>query len=156
VEADEKTRPSRWGKGIAAVYAAFVVIMVGLVIFSRYHRADLVARDYYDRETKYQQQIDRLTRSVSLETPVTVSFEPNAKRIMIQFPREFVGRGVSGNIQLFRPSEAALDREFAVKPDNAGLQLVNTDVLRAGLWKVKILWRVDTLEFYDEQALDIE
>ena len=56
-----------WGKGIAAVYICFVVIILGFVFYFMNQDVDLVTHKYYDEEIKYQEQIERMKRTNELE-----------------------------------------------------------------------------------------
>ena len=64
------------------VYIAFVAGMGFLVLKASSQKFDLVTKDYYDQELKYQQVIDQAANSSRLSAPVTI--ERNRGRIKDQ------------------------------------------------------------------------
>ena len=78
----------RWPVGIAVIYIFFMVVVIGVVIFSTYHKVDLVSDDYYEQEMRYQQQIDRIERAGSLSKSVEWIYDQNLQSVTIQFPSE--------------------------------------------------------------------
>ena len=74
---------------------------VGFVVFCSLHPTDLVAPDYYERELRYQGQIQRMGQAQAQAT--TVRYDAATQRIQVSFPAELMRSGVSGSIQLYRP-----------------------------------------------------
>jgi len=149
-------RSKQWPVGIAIIYTSFVLILVAFVIYSRYQQVDLVTDDYYDQEIKYQQQINRIDRARSLSEPVNWIFEKKNKSLMIRFPTEFDPGQVRGNILFFRPSDAKQDKLVALNLSSDGTQLISTENLTPGFWKIKIFWYVDKKDYYKEGILVVE
>jgi len=144
-----------WPAGIAIIYILFVVILLALVIFSSYHSVDLVAKDYYEQEIKYQQQIDRINRADSLSAPVSWHHDKEQRLVTIQFPMELIADDVEGNILFFRPSDAKQDKLMAIRLSSKNIQTISTQHLIPGLWKLKIFWQIDQKDFYAEGILVI-
>ena len=144
-----------WPAGIAIIYILFVVILLALVIFSSYHSVDLVAKDYYEQEIKYQQQIDRINRADSLSAPVSWHHDKKQRLVTIQFPMELIADDVEGNILFFRPSDAKQDKLMALRLSSKNIQTISTQHLIPGLWKLKIFWQIDQKDFYAEGILVI-
>ena len=61
-----------WGYKITLVYIAFVAGMGFLVFKASSQKFDLVTKDYYEQELKYQQVIDQAANSSRLSEPVTI------------------------------------------------------------------------------------
>jgi hypothetical protein len=148
-------KSSHWPLGIAIIYISFVVILIAFVIFSTYHKVDLVTMDYYEQEIKYQQQIDRINRADSLSTPVTWHHDKGQRLVTIQFPMELKAIDVEGNILFFRPSDAKQDKLMALRLSLKNIQTISTQHLIPGLWKLKIFWQIDEKDFYTEGILVI-
>jgi len=144
-----------WPAGISIIYILFVVILLALVIFSSYHSVDLVAKDYYEQEIKYQQQIDRINRADSLSAPVSWHHDKEQRLVTIQFPMELIADDVEGNILFFRPSDAKQDKLMALRLSSKNIQTISTQHLIPGLWKLKIFWQIDQKDFYAEGILVI-
>lgn len=150
------SKKSRWGIGIAVAYAVFFLAMVSMVIASRFQRSDLVTRDYYEQEIKYQEQIDRLARTAAQGHALDIQFDAVLDAVSIQFPTAVAGSRVSGKIALFRPANAAYDKTYDISLDAANRQILSCDRLPRGMWRVKIAWRIDSEEFYTEEIVRLE
>ncbi len=112
---------------------------------------DLVTEDYYKQELGYESQMDKMRNARLLAQPVQVQVE--GRNVAVVFP---VREGnVSGEIQMFRPSDAQYDRRVAVAPDAAGKQQLNLAGLPAGLYRLKIDWKAGEKSFYTEEAINI-
>jgi len=149
--------PSKsWPVGIAVIYISFVLLLVAFVIFSTFQQVDLVTEDYYDEELKYQQQINRMTRAQSLSKPVEWIYNKNKKSLTLKFPSEISPREVKGTVLFFRPSDAKQDKLVAINLNTENIQLINTENLTPGLWKLKIFWQTGNIDYYKEGVLVVE
>lgn len=146
---------SRWPVGIAATYIAFVIIVIGIVIFSTYHKVDLVSEDYYEQEIKYQQQIDRINRTRALSKSVEWHYDKQLRLLTLHFPEELESRRVQGQVLFFRPSDARQDNLIELQLTSGNTQIINTQHLIPGLWKLKIFWKVNDRDYYTEGTLVI-
>ncbi len=150
------TKKSHWGIGIAVVYGAFMLLMVGLVIASRFQRSDLVARDYYEQEVKYQDQIDRLRRTAELGHLIIANFDRQTNSIIVDYPAGLPRDQVSGKLMLFRPANAASDRSYDISLDDKNRQVIDCTRLPRGAWKLKFMWHLGAEELYSELNIDLE
>jgi nitrogen fixation protein FixH len=132
-----------WPVSIIVFFAIAVAGCVGFVVFCSRHPADLVAADYYDREIRYQGQIDSLSRTRASGLKASVSVDAAQKSIVVRIPKEQLAGGVSGNIELYRPSSEKLDRKLALALGTDGRQTINASDLPDGLWKVRVSWTAD-------------
>lgn len=145
-----------WSWGIVAAYLLFAATTLGFVAFSFSQRVDLVSRDYYQRETDHQQQIDRVERTGMLPDGIAWSMRRQGEQILFQFPQDQVEGKVEGSMHLYRPSNASLDRKLIIKLDANGQQSLAANELEAGLWRVKISWSLGAEEYYSEFAFVME
>ena len=142
-----------WPVAIIAFFALFISATLGLVIFTSFHRMELVSKDYYEQEIKYQDQIERLNRTQRIRSRVALSYDPVKQQITITMPPEHTRRHVEGRIHFYRPSAAGLDREVKLECGTDGLQVVNAANLRPGLWKVRVFWTAGRKNFYDQMVV---
>jgi hypothetical protein len=145
-----------WAWAIGIIYSIFVILLIGFIIFSLFNRVDLVSNDYYAQELKYQQQIDRINRSRTLTTPIKCDYSNTNKILSLAFPNPGDSRTITGEIIFFRPSDARQDKLVRLRLDNKGKQKIDVQSLSSGLWRVKIFWQLDTLEYYNEIVVVIE
>jgi hypothetical protein len=143
-----------WPAAIAIIYILFLVVALGTVIFSRYQQADLVESDYYRQGLEYQAQVNRLRNTAAL-TPrqkPRIQLE-NSEALLIEMPLSAAMSRPAGTIMLYRPADASADRVFQLETSDKGVQRIDISTLARGMWRVKITWRLDGREFYDDQTV---
>ena len=139
-----------WGKGILLTIIAFVGFILTLVIISvRQDDIHLVTENYYEKEIKYQDQIDRETSAAGLNREVLV-FDSHSKTMVLDLPV-----GAKGNLQLFRPSDARLDQELSLDILEEGKTTVPLVKLKSGYWKVQLTWTENGVDFYQEKKISL-
>jgi hypothetical protein len=143
-----------WGKKIAALYIGFVVLVVGMVIFAMTKNTDLVSDNYYEKEIKYQEQIDKEKRTKEL--PEQVKIEYLGSYVSVKFPQTYNSKDIKGSILFYRPSEASRDFRLNIEPDEKGEQKIVTNKFSKGIWKVQINWKMNRTEYYNESSIRIE
>lgn len=135
-----------WPIALTLVILAFVAMVVGFVIWSLGHRVHLVAPDYYEREIRYQDQIDREVRTRDLGPEYGLTHDAAGHRLVVRIPAEHAG--ASGTVELYRPSDAALDREIPLAADGEGRQEISLAGLKSGLWRARLTWAHGTNEYF--------
>jgi hypothetical protein len=148
-----KSTRNPWPLAIIAAFAVFIAGTVALIVLACSHRTDLVSRDYYEQELRYQGQIDRLDRTRRLQPPVSVAYDASQRQICLSLPPEHARREAKGRILLYRPSAAGLDRQIQLALDADGRQTVDVKDLRRGAWKVRVSWTVEGEEYFLDQSL---
>lgn len=146
--------PSRnpWPIAITGFFAVAILFIVTFIAFAMRQREDLVSADYYEREIRYQSQLDSMNRSQALAAQAVVTFEPAQQAIVITLPPAQT-QGAKGNIHLYRPSDARLDRNVPLALNAAGIQRLDAKDLRDGLWKVRVKWNVGGKEYFVDQPV---
>ncbi len=144
-----------WPVAIGIIYGAFVLTLIGFLIFSSFNTVDLVSNDYYKQELVYQEQIDRIKRSKSLTRPLTWDYDRKGEIITIQFPDSFTSDKIHGKIHFFRPSDSSQDIFEYIRADSRNQQRISTKDMGQGLWRLKIIWEYQITEYYDESIVFI-
>jgi nitrogen fixation protein FixH len=150
------TKPSRnpWPIAIAGFFIIAVIFIATFIAFAMRQREDLVSSDYYEREVRYQSQLDAMKHSQAFAAQTVVTFEPAGQSIVITLPSQKNG-GVKGSIHLYRPSDARLDRELPLALNAEGIQRLDAKTLSDGLWKVRVTWSAGGEEFFIDQPVVI-
>ncbi|WP_154857623.1 FixH family protein [Cyclobacterium xiamenense] len=139
-----------WGNGIILVFVAFVAVMATMVtICMKQDDLHLVTDNYYEEEIKYQEHIDKVGNSLDAAKNA-LSFNPQSKVLTLNLPV-----GAQGELHLFRPSDARMDRKIAVDIQNAAANTVNLKSLQSGYWKVKLNWEEKGQGFFEEKKIDL-
>ncbi|AHM62423.1 nitrogen fixation protein FixH [Flammeovirgaceae bacterium 311] len=141
-----------WGHGIIVFFCCFISFMGYLAYRSSKENIDLVTEDYYKQELGYGSQMDKMRNAQALAKPVQVMVEGRA--VAVAFPA--LEGVVSGEIQMFRPSDAQFDRTVAITPDASGKQQLDVTDLPAGLYRLKIDWKAGDKSFYTEEAINLQ
>jgi len=145
-----KQQRNLWPLGITLTLILFTAGTAGLVVMAASNRVDLVSRDYYDQEIRFQEHIDRVKRTHEQGADAHVSFDAASRSVIVALPAQQIGRPASGRIQLYRPAASELDRELVFQPDTAGAQTIDAAGLSAGAWKVRLSWTCDRQDYFTE------
>jgi nitrogen fixation protein FixH len=148
-----KTSRNLWPIGLIVTFVIFISGTIGLVVMACNQRVDLVNANYYDQEIKYQSRIDSEARAQQLGASASISYDATLKRIVITLPKEIAQKGVSGEIELYRPSMAGLDRQVALDMKYSNVQSIDASGLKAGLWRVRATWTANNQDYFMDQKI---
>ncbi len=154
----ESSARHSWNPWPISIIAFFVVALIGCGTFVAYcnrHPVDLVAADYYEQEVRYQGQIDRLQHAQAQGSLASITYDADTRCIRVSLPPDSPQSGVTGSIQLYRPSAISLDRQIKLATDVKGVQNIDAAGLAPGLWKVKISWKAGQQDCFMDQKVVI-
>lgn len=139
-----------WGYKILFVNITFVVGMGFLVFKASSQKFDLVTKDYYDQELKYQDIIDQSANTARLSAPVVV--ERSAGELKINFPAEMKHKQKSIDFYLYYPADAKRDfRKLINLSENEFTQQLPQKM--SGNYELKLTWEIDGVKYYFEKKL---
>ena len=141
-----------WGARIAILYGGFVILIAALVTGSMRQDFDLVSKDYYQDELKYQEVINAGKNQSGLSAPVFLS--ATERTVTVEFPKEMRGNIMGGTIKFYSQVDAAWDREYTVTNISDAMVIPRTD-LQHTLYTVKIKWTANEKEYYQESNLNL-
>lgn len=139
-----------WPIAIVVYFVVFASAIAGWVTLAVRNDMQLVRKDYYEEELKFQQQIDRMKRAHEVREGIAIEYNPSVQTIKIALPP---AKDLTGKIHLYRPSDARLDREIPLAPAGDGSQSIDAHNLQPGLWKVKVYWSANQTDFYTDKRL---
>ena len=142
-----------WGSGIAIIYSAFVVLMIGMVVYSKGLDHSLVVDNYYEEDLGYQKHIDRVKNTSSLTEDLVIEENEQEKLVLFRFPKEF--QQLSGDIWFYRADDKTKDFKLKIEVNENRSVEVPVQGLAPGLWKVKVDWEGDGESFYKEETIVI-
>jgi nitrogen fixation protein FixH len=149
----DSSQRSLWPYGIFATLLLFGGGIAALAVTAVSHHWDLVRSDYYEHEIRYQEQIDRESRTASIGAKPVVSYDVETAQVNVRLPGMHAVKQPTGTLHLYRPSDAGLDREVPLLLDDEGAQQIDVATLRPGLWKLEITWRVDGIDYSSRHSL---
>lgn len=142
-----------WGKKITIVYLAFVALIVTMVVISARQKVDLVSSDYYAKELNYQSDINKMKNANALSTKLKCSLINNT--IELIFPDEHQNKSITGNAFVYKPSDNKSDRVFPLNTFE-GREVISTQDLSKGMYKIKVDWVVEGVEYQTESVIVIQ
>ena len=139
-----------WGHIITSGYLVFVIGIGFLVYKASSQKFDLVTKDYYEQELKYQDVIDQSANTSKLSAPVIV--EKKEGQMQIVFPAEMKDKKKTIDFYLYYPADVKKDfRKKIETRDNELLQPLPSAM--TGLYELKLSWEVDGIKYYFEKKL---
>ncbi len=142
-----------WGWSIVIALAIFMSFILYLVFSCIGEKVELVAKDYYDRELRYQDRINKEDNYSRLSSKFR--FEQVDSVLIVHYPEKLPHADASGEIVFFRPDDSGSDFIVPVKPEIDNSQLISMAGIRKGLWLLKISLSMDGVDYYSEQKLMI-
>ena len=149
------TKKSRinWGTGVVIGIIVFVVVSITMTIIFMTQDVSLVSDNYYEKSLSYQNEIDKQSRTKSLDEEVKINFSGEA--INILFPSTYLDKDLSGEIYFYRPSNPSLDIKIPLELNEEGNQLILAKIFEKGFWRLKLNWTMDGNGYYNERAITI-
>jgi len=142
-----------WGTGVVIGIIVFVVISITMTIIFMTQDVSLVSDNYYEKSLSYQEEIDKQSRTNSLDDQVKINF--NGEIINILFPVEYLNSNISGEIYFYRPSDSKLDFKMPLDLNEEGNQMILVKDFEKGFWRVKLNWTMNGNGYYNEKAITI-
>ncbi len=138
-----------WGIKITIVYTGFVILISSLVVISSRNKSELVAKDYYSQELRYQDRIDAIENEKKLETSIDYKLEKD--KITLTAPAN--SKTFNGEVLFFRPSDASKDLKIKLHFDETGRQFIDRTMFAKGVYKMCITWHENKKTYYKEQII---
>jgi hypothetical protein len=139
-----------WGHSIFFIYSAFVVAILFMVYQSTQQTYDLVEKDYYAAELKYQDVIDASARAKALGGDFIVKYESDSIKLIL--PSPFKGVNVLGKVQLYFAADKQQDKTYEFETLNA-YAAFKTEKQNKGLYTIKLDIVKSGVAYYYEQKI---
>ncbi len=139
-----------WGHSIFFIYSAFVVAVLFMVYQSTQQTYDLVEKDYYAAELKYQDVIDASARAKALGGDFIVKYESDSIKLIL--PSPFKGVNVVGKVQLYYAADKQQDKTYEFETLNA-YAAFKTEKQNKGLYTIKLDIVKSGVAYYYEQKI---
>ncbi len=141
-----------WGNRMLLVFALFACFIIFLVYKCINTKFDLVSKDYYKDELRYQDKIDGKANAAEISD---VKIEQDNDLVTILLPKEQNGLNVNGDVLFYCPTNSEKDKHFPLVIDSTGKQTIDKKMLSKVGYKVKITWDIDKKKFYSEKDITI-
>jgi nitrogen fixation protein FixH len=142
-----------FGQGILVVLLLFMAGMSALVYKCTKQSIDLVSNNYYEKELKYQNQIDKENQTLALSEDMQIAYDQEKQLVTFQYPGTFESTNISGKITFYKPDNASLDFEKPINVNKDNSQHVTANSLASGWWNVKVDWNVNAISYFKETKI---
>jgi hypothetical protein len=137
-----------WGSGIFLFILLFLAACFAFIIYTSRTKWSLVEEDYYPKELRHEEKLVKMRNANGLKEQL--QFRMDKSNLILQFPSDFRGKSMNGNVNIYRPSDETLDLIFPVSADTSLVQLIPINKLRHGRYVIKVEWSSEGKEYYKE------
>jgi len=142
-----------WGIKIIIAFIIFAGGIGTMVGISMSKNIDLVSENYYEKELKYQDRIDMINRTNSLQEKLTIENVSNT--IHLKFPESYNKENITGKVIFYRAMDKKKDFNVDINRNNEGIQSIPAENLDKGNWKVEVLWKMNDKEYFTQSDIFI-
>jgi hypothetical protein len=111
---------------------------------------ELVSKDYYKDELRYQDKIDGMNNANKIGNVV---IKANGDKVSIQLPKEVQGLALTGEALFYCPDNSLNDRKIPLQVNDDGLMLIEKSKVAKANYQVKLNWQMGNDKYYTEQNL---
>lgn len=129
-----------WGGGLVigmVLFISFILYFVIQITTNKKYEFELVTEDYYSKEMVFQDELNANRNSYDLQK--NISSKRTDKGLLLTFPEGFDYSQISGTVNLYRPSNKALDFEMPLKLDGSTF-LIPDSKLADGIYNAIVVW----------------
>lgn len=142
-----------WGRSLILVFVLFAAFMVFLVYRASNTHFDLVSKDYYKDELRYQDKINGLQHVAKLSSPVQM--EVNNQMLHIDLPAEMRGKSIRGELWLYCKTDAGKDVRLPISADTSTSFSIQLAGRLPGTYLAKLHWEALHVPYDFEQEIII-
>lgn len=142
-----------WGNKLLLAFIVFGAGMFYLVYRSVNTDYQLVEKEYYKSELRYQQVIDGASRANALDSPVELVNIDGT--IRMQLPPEMKSKEVTGNLWFYCAYNEKNDKKVVMDVNEQAMQEFQPGFISPGNYTVKINWNADGKTYYAEKSLTV-
>ncbi len=139
---------------VVIAFGLFMVFIITLVVKTYQFKVDLVSEDYYGQELRYEEKINKMRHVADHDK--TIRLEQDTTGVTLHFRDSLRQEQLTGQVEFFRPSDSSKDLIVPIQVQEGGTQHFRKELFVTGLYKIKIDWSANGVEYYTEQDLYIQ
>ena len=139
-----------WGNKLIIVFILFAGLIGTMVYKAVNTKFDLVSKDYYKDELRYQDKIDGKQNANKLGN---VLVSQTAEEVLLAFPEEMKGKKLEGEVLFYCKTDADKDKKITIQVDENGQQRILKNKLHKGPYELKLNWQTASDKYYTEQNI---
>lgn len=141
-----------WGNKLVVVFILFAGLIFTLVYKAMHTKSELVSKDYYKDELRYQDKIDGVNNANKLGS---LLISQDEGQLIFDLPKEMKGVKSTGEIWFYCSNDETKDRKIPLQVDETGRQLIMKNRIAKGNYQLKLNWKSGGNTYYHEQNLTI-
>ena len=141
-----------WGNKLLVAFLVFGALIGTLVYKCMQENFELVSKDYYADELRYQDKIDGASNASKISA---VKVSTTANDVAIQLPKELNGKIIKGEAWFYCATNASYDRRLPIAINEEGVMLVEKNKLAKTNYTLKLNWQNNEEQFYSEQSFSL-
>ena len=142
-----------WGNKLLITFTVFGTMISYLVYRAVTTNFELVDKEYYKNELRYQQVIDASNRTATLSSAVILN--QTEQGIFLEFPAEMKNKTVKGELFFYCAYDSRKDRKLVINTGAEAIQVFDKSSIEPGKYTVKITWTVEDINYYSEKTMTI-
>jgi hypothetical protein len=147
-----KNMSMNWGNKLILVFIAFAGLMFIMVYKAMNTRFELVSKEYYQDELRYQDKIDGRANAAEIGS-VTIASEN--ENLVLQLPQELSGQTIKGEAWFYCKTDAVKDLKIPLNIDVHGRQTIAKKNLPAEKYLLKLTWETSEKKYYLEKDIEM-
>lgn len=141
-----------WGNKLILVFIVFAGLMGTLVYKCMNQNFELVSKEYYSDELRYQDKIDGMNNANKLSD---VTIFKGAEQVNIQLPKELAGLTIKGEAWFYCPTNSINDRKILIDVNDENVFVIDKAKLAKTKYLVKLTWTVGADKYHTEKPLSL-
>lgn len=142
-----------WGNKLLITFAVFGIMISYLVYRAVTTNFELVDKEYYKNELRYQQVIDASNRTAALSSSVLL--KQIGQGIFLELPAEMKNKNINGELFFYCAYDSRKDRRLLINTGTEAIQVFEKSAVEPGKYTVKINWTSGETNYYSEKSITI-
>jgi len=141
-----------WGNKLVLVFVVFVALMATLVYKAVNTKFELVTKDYYKEELRYQDKIDG---AANAKTAGEIKLLQDAATVTLQLPESLSTSTAEGDAWFYCKTDAAKDLRMPVKIED-GQYTFDKASLAKGSYQLKLQLISNEKQYYYKEYITVQ
>ena len=142
-----------WGNKLLITFSVFATMISYLVYRAVTTNFELVDKEYYKNELRYQQVIDASNRTAALGSSVLLN--QSEQGIILELPAEMKNKTINGELFFYCAYDSRKDRRLVINTGTEAIQVFDKSAIEPGKYTVKINWTSGESNYYSEKLITI-
>lgn len=140
-----------WGNRLVVVFTAFVALIGTLVYKATHTKYELVSKDYYKDELRYQEKIDGMNNAAKAGN---IQLQQSVSELQLTLPEQLKDVSGEADAWFYCRTNASLDKKVKARIEN-GMFRFDTRGWAAGSYELKLQFSDNSKSYYYTEPVSI-